>query len=122
MRELLADDEVWCRLAEAGGLLVGQVTFMPAAKAIQPVDDPRFAHLRNLFVAPDFWGTGLASELDAAGLEAARERGYDRIRLFTPADHGRARRFYEREGWVVAGEPAFDTGLGLALVEYHFAL
>ena len=122
MRELLDDDEVWCRVAEARGQVVAQVTIMPATQAVHPADDPKLAHLRNLFVAQDFWGTGLASELDTAGLEAARERGYDRIRLFTPAGHGRARRFYEREGWVVASEPTFDTGLGMEFVEYRFTL
>jgi GNAT superfamily N-acetyltransferase len=122
LSRLLGDAEVWCLLAETEGELVGQVGSLPAARAIHPVDDPALAHLRNLFVRPDFWGTGLASTLHAAAIEAARERGFAEMRLFTPADHGRARRFYEREGWVAAGEEFHDPGPDLVLIEYRHAL
>jgi hypothetical protein len=44
-------------------------------------------------------------------------QGYERARLFTPTDHLRAKRFYERRGWTVAG--AEDSAhLGLSLTEY----
>lgn len=122
LRGLLDDPNVWCMLAQAQGEVVGQITVLPAARAARPVDDPALAHLRNLVVRRDLWGTGLASSLHAAGLEAARERGFAEMRLFTPAAHGRARRFYEREGWVPAGEEFHDAGPGLVLVEYRHAL
>jgi hypothetical protein len=38
------------------------------------------------------------------------------MRLFTPADQARARRFYEREGWTLRAEPYFEAALGLDLV------
>jgi hypothetical protein len=57
-----------------------------------------------------------------AGLEAARERGFARMRLFTPEGQARARRFYEREGWRVAGAAFVPPALGLALVEYRLEL
>jgi hypothetical protein len=44
------------------------------------------------------------------------------MRLFTPAGQVRARRFYEREGWTVAGEPYDDEDLHLEIVEYRRAL
>jgi len=122
LRGLLGDEQVWCLLAEAEGQLVGQITVLPAARAVHPVDDSALAHLRNLFVHRDLWGTGLASALHAAGVEAARERGFAEMRLFTPVGHGRARRFYEREGWVPAGEQFHEPGLDLVLIEYRYAL
>jgi GNAT superfamily N-acetyltransferase len=122
LRGLLGDEQVWCLLAEADGEVVGQVTVLPAARAARPVDDPALAHLRNLFVRRDFRGTGLASALDAAAVEVARERGFAELRLFTPAGHARARRFYEREGWVPAGEEFHDPAPGLVLMEYRYAL
>ena len=48
--------------------------------------------------------------------------GFARMRLFTPAAHGRARRFYEREGWVQAGEEFHAPGPDLVLVEYSYSL
>ena len=41
------------------------------------------------------------------------------MRLFTPAGHARARRFYEREGWEPRGEPTLEEPLGLELIEYR---
>ena len=123
LRALLADDDVWCLVAESeDGALAGQVTILPAARAPHPVPGRALAHLRNLFVGREFWGTGLARTLNAAAVEAARERGYTELRLFTPAGQDRARRFYEREGWAQVGESFHDPGPDLALVEYRYAL
>jgi GNAT superfamily N-acetyltransferase len=121
-RGLLAEDTTWCRLAESNGRLVGQVTFLPAARSAMPVDEPGLAHLRNLFVDREFWGTGLACELHDAAIAAARERGFEQMRLYTPARHGRARRFYEREGWAQAGEEFHSPGPDLVIVEYRNTL
>jgi GNAT superfamily N-acetyltransferase len=122
LRALLGEDDVWCLVAECDGALAGQVTVLPAARAPHPVAGTALAHLRNLFVERDFWGTGLARTLNAAAVEAARERGYEALRLFTPARQERARRFYEREGWAQRGEAFHDPGPDLELVEYRYAL
>jgi GNAT superfamily N-acetyltransferase len=122
LHELLPDPDVWCMLAEAGGELAGQVTFMPASRHWSAVDDPGLAHLRTLFVRRERWGTGVATTLLAAATAEAGERGYEQMRLFTPARQRRARRFYEREGWSVAGEEYHDPGPDLVIVEYRRAL
>jgi GNAT superfamily N-acetyltransferase len=122
LHELLPDPDVWCRVAESGAELAGQVTFMPASRHWSAVDDPSLAHLRNLFVRRDFWGTGVATALLTAAVAEARERGYAQMRLFTPARQARARRFYEREGWAVAGDEFHEPGPDLVLVEYRRAL
>lgn len=121
-RALLGDDEVWCLVAESGGDVVGQITVLPAARSAHKVDEPGLAHLRNLFVREDHWGTGLAAELHARALRTATDRGFAAIRLFVAADHPRARRFYERGGWSPVSEACFDPGIGLAIVEYRRAL
>jgi GNAT superfamily N-acetyltransferase len=123
LRGRLGDEQVWCLLAETGdGELAGQITVLPAARAVHPVDDPALAHLANLFVRRDLWGTGLAGALHAAAVDTARGRGFSAIRLFSAAGQRRARRFYEREGWLPAGEEFYDAALGLAVIEYRYAL
>jgi GNAT superfamily N-acetyltransferase len=122
LRALLADERVWCRLAEDERGLAGQVTVLPASSAARPLDDPAVGHLRNLFVRRDRWGSGLAKALHAAALEAARERRYREMRLFSAAAQARARRFYEREGWALVGEPAHVPRVGLVMVEYRRTL
>jgi GNAT superfamily N-acetyltransferase len=120
LRELLADADVYCLIAESGSGLVGQITFLPAARAPHPVEDSSLAHVSNLFVRRDYWGVGLASELHRAALDAADARGFTEFRLFVAAGQARARRFYEREGWLPAGEPCDDPIPGLTMIEYRY--
>jgi GNAT superfamily N-acetyltransferase len=118
VRRLIGQGRWWCLLAEHGGELAGQASFVPAAAGPEPVDDPRLAHLSGLFVEPRWWGSGLASTLHAAALEEASARGFTNIRLFTPAGQARARRFYEREGWVRTDDHR-DLAAGLPTLEYR---
>jgi GNAT superfamily N-acetyltransferase len=122
LRVLLADPDAFCLVAEDDAGLAGQVTVLPAARASRPVDEPRLAHLRNLFVRGDLWGSGLARTLHAAALDAARERGFSAMRLFSAAGQTRVRRFYEREAWQCVGEPWHEARLALDMVEYRRAL
>ena len=119
MAERLETPQVWCRLAEDDTGVAGYVSLLPATEARRPVDDPALAHFWMLFVRAPWWGSGLATELHRAALAAAADRHYNAMRLFTPAGQARARRFYEREGWTVAGEPYPDEELGMAIVEYR---
>lgn len=54
------------------------------------------AELRALYVDPRFWGTGIATAL--------HRRAAACTQLEVIAANARARRFYEREGWTLAGE------------------
>jgi GNAT superfamily N-acetyltransferase len=121
LRASLADDRVCCLVAESGGEIVGQITVLPAARAPHPVADPALAHLSNLFVRRDHWGTGLARELHAAAIDNAREQGFRELRLYVAEGQTRARRFYEREGWAARGEPFDDPVPGLRMVEYRYS-
>jgi GNAT superfamily N-acetyltransferase len=123
VRARLRDPETWCLSAWDGTGAAGHVAFIPARASRRPEGVPAMlAHLWQLFVREPWWGTGLAVTLLARAVEAARERGYEEMRLYTPARHARARRFYEREGWHVAGEPELVPGLGLELVEFRRGL
>jgi putative acetyltransferase len=76
-------------VAEAKGRLMGFVTI-----------DPRTFDLDQMVVAPEAWGVGIAGALIT---EAKRlsPRGID---LHVNKDNARAIRFYERQGFVIAGE------------------
>jgi diamine N-acetyltransferase len=121
-REALADPEIWCLIAEADGEAAGHVAFMPARLHTHPSDEPGLAHVWQLFVRAPWWGSGLATELHGAAIAEAAARGFTELRLFTPAGQLRARRFYEREGWTAAGEPADAPEVGLPIVEYRRAI
>jgi len=122
VREALADTDVCCLVADSESGLVGQITLLPAARASHPVDDSSLAHVSNLVVRRDYWGVGLASVLHRAALQAADARGFTQLRLFVAAGQARARRFYEREGWLPAGDPFADPIWGLTFIEYRHRL
>jgi GNAT superfamily N-acetyltransferase len=103
----------WGRAAFDGGDVAGHVLFVPAAGL------PGVAHLGGLFVAPSWWGSGLAARLLADAVAEMRAQGFAQGRLFTPELQARARRFYEREGWRVQPGRLPEPGLGLDLVEYR---
>jgi len=119
LAERLPKPTVWCLLAEQGSRVAGYVALLPAADARWPVSEPGLAHFWMLFVRAPWWGSGLASRLHEASRDAAVQRGFTAMRLFTPADQARARRFYEREGWTLAGAPFRDEEVGLFVVEYR---
>jgi len=76
-------------VVESGGRLAGFVTV-----------DPKTGDLDQIVVAPEAWGTDVAAMLMA---EARRisPKGLD---LRVNADNARAIRFYEKQGFVDAGE------------------
>ncbi|MDP1585246.1 MAG: GNAT family N-acetyltransferase [Bradyrhizobium sp.] len=75
-------------VAEQAGALIGFVTIDGSG------------YLDQLVVAPDHWGSKLATEL----VDEAKRRSPDGVTLKVNADNARAIRFYERSGFVHAGE------------------
>jgi GNAT superfamily N-acetyltransferase len=129
-RRTLADPATWAMVAVVEDEPVAHVSFLPArtrAAADSPRDwrerplIPGMAHLWQLFVGREWWGTGVAGILHDEAIAEMRTRGYELGRLFTPAAHPRARRFYERRGWVAVDE-RYNEDLGLELVEYRLDL
>jgi GNAT superfamily N-acetyltransferase len=122
LRGFLGNEEVWCLVAEEEGEITGHVAIMPSRIHAHPSDDDALAHLWQLFVREPWWGSGLATALHAEAVREAAARGFTSMRLFTAAAHGRACRFYEREGWTPAGAPFDGLDFGMPLVEYRRAI
>jgi GNAT superfamily N-acetyltransferase len=123
IRERLMLPDSWCVIAHDGGRVAGHAGFLAARgqdDARTPI--PGLAHLWALFTREPWWGSGLARHLHALAVEEAFARGYQRMRLYTPAGQVRARRFYEREGWTTDGAERYEPMLALDLVEYCLGL
>jgi putative acetyltransferase len=80
-------------VAEQDGIAVGFVTIDAAG------------YLDQLVVAPDRWGSELATML----VDEAKRRAPDRITLLVNKDNARAIRFYERNGFAHAGDDVNPT-------------
>ena len=120
IREGLARPSTWAVLAFSGSEPAGHVSVSQARERKEPRPDiPGLAHLWQLFVRPPWWGSGLATRLNALAVANAAERGFTAIRLLTPAEHRRARAFYEREGWSTDDVLIPEPMLGIDLVQYR---
>jgi GNAT superfamily N-acetyltransferase len=73
------------------------------------------SELRDLYVVPEAWGSGAAVALMDAALEAIDA---DEATLWVVEANGRARRFYEREGWEPTGETR-ETPFGPRELQYR---
>ena len=71
-------------------------------------EDPGRGELYAIYVEPEEWGSGLAQALLERSEGELRNRGHAEAVLLVLHDHPRARRFYERNGWI-AGEPFRET-------------
>jgi putative acetyltransferase len=80
-------------VAEQQGELIGFVTVDASG------------YLDQLVVAPEHWGSELATRL----VDEAKRLSPDRITLLVNADNARAIRFYARNGFVHAGEDVNPT-------------
>ena len=80
-------------VAEEAGAMTGFVTIDATG------------YLDQLVVAPDRWGSALAARL----LDEAKRLSPDRITLLVNTDNTRAIRFYQRHGFVHAGEDVNPT-------------
>jgi GNAT superfamily N-acetyltransferase len=112
------DTRAWVLMALANEQVVGLVSLSMTTGADARVPDPGTVYLWQMFVSPDWQGSGLAGALIDRLLEEARSRDYHRIVLWTPAGAAQARRFYEREGFELTGEEDTDSNFGLPLVQY----
>jgi GNAT superfamily N-acetyltransferase len=101
---------IW--VAERSGEIVG------IAVALR--ERPESVELRDLYVAPSAWGSGIAVQLiDAAigSVEAAAREAF----LWVGEANARARRFYVREGWIPDGASRASP-LGLTELRYRKSL
>lgn len=115
--EWLADQQPrWQVLvAEVAGRVVG------FASVGESRDEAGKGELAAIYVLPDAWGSGAGSALMASALEELR--GYSSATLWVLEDNPRARRFYEREGWILDGGRREEEFLGVTVVElrYHIS-
>ena len=59
--------------------------------------------IRGLYLMPEHWGKGFGKALFTWGIKALDKQNYTSISLWVLEDNIRARRFYEKQGFVVDG-------------------
>jgi len=107
-RDDLASTELAVRLAEAEGQAIAYAKVGPPTLPFE-VTRPT-AELRQFYVLEPWQGAGVAQALMTWVEEEARRRAAEQIVLSVFIDNHRARRFYERYGFVIIGQYHFMVG------------
>ena len=96
------------RLAEADNIAAGYVKLGPMKLPAQT--SRRALVLDQLYVLKAHHGTGIAKALMDWAIEEARRRDAEELYLTVYVDNHRARRFYDRYGFVAVGRYDFMVG------------
>jgi ribosomal protein S18 acetylase RimI-like enzyme len=104
----LADPEFAVRLAEADGEVIAYAKIGPPHLPFEPRGEA--IELRQFYVLSGWHGQGIADQMMRWAIDEAQRRGGDDLYLSVFVDNHRARRFYERWGFVAEGRYAFMVG------------
>lgn len=83
-------------------------------------DEDGKGELAAIYVLPEAWGSGAGAALMATALEELS--GYSSATLWVLEDNPRARRFYEREGWILDGGRRDEEFLGVTVAEVRYRI
>ena len=83
-------------------------------------DAPASGQLWALNLRPSAFGIGLGKALHDAALAVLGEQGHQDAYLWVAERNPRARRFYEREGWVADGASRVEEFGGAPVAEVRY--
>lgn len=95
-------------VAEEEGRIIGQVFLAYYGKATYP----QYPDIRDMHVIDERRGQGIGTEFIQACEDLARQKGYNTIGLSVdPKMNARARRLYERYGYLPTGDEPYLDGV-----------
>jgi GNAT superfamily N-acetyltransferase len=98
-------------VVDRGGGVLGGMIYTNAL-----ADPPHDAFISSMYLDEDLRGGGMADALMQAAESWARAMGSPRVELWASYGNLRARRFYERHGYVLGGvDEAWERGGGSSL-------
>jgi ribosomal protein S18 acetylase RimI-like enzyme len=117
-----ADEAELLVAVDAGGAVVGSVTFCPAGSPWRELARDDEAELRMLAVRPDAQRLGVGRALTAACVDRARELGFGALVLSTPSVAPAAHRLYEGIGFTRDQTRDWSPVPGVELLGYVLLL
>jgi RimJ/RimL family protein N-acetyltransferase len=110
---LLSDAEFYLVLAD------GQPAGVFNLHNCRDADASGCAEIGVFYFLPDYWGRGLGAQAMAFAFDRLRERGYEQVILWVLEENLRARRFYEKQGFMADGTSKVIT-LGRELTDIRY--
>ncbi|GLW99646.1 GNAT family N-acetyltransferase [Microtetraspora sp. NBRC 16547] len=115
-RAMMADPARGVVVGEIEGRIVGLSAFGPAHNG------DAGGEVYAIYTLRECWSRGLGSALMARSLARLRELGHREVGLWVLEDNSRARRFYERTGFVLSGRMETTELSGVSLSEVHYRM
>ena len=84
-------------------------------------DKPNAGEIIGFYMIEEFWGKGYGREMMDFAINELKSAGYNEIILWTLEDNGRARRFYEKCGFIFDGTKK-EIIIGKPLIEIRYSL
>jgi ribosomal protein S18 acetylase RimI-like enzyme len=106
----LADPRLANLLMEYDGMLAGHAQLRFGGAAPEAVEPLPSAEIGRFYVDTRFHGRGVAQQLMTEVCEVSRERGARSLWLSVWQQQPQAIRFYEKEGFRIAGTLVFEVG------------
>lgn len=106
--EEIGNPDFALRLAEENAEAIAFAKLGPPSLSVEP--PPRTQELRQIYVLQPWQGLGVAQRLFDWAEGEARRRGGEHMQLSVYVENHRARRFYERRGFVDVGRHDFMVG------------
>jgi GNAT superfamily N-acetyltransferase len=91
-----------CFIAEVDDEIVGHAT-VGRFRGGDDLREPAVGEIFAMYVVPEHWSAGVGAALMRAALDHLVGHGLNEVRLWVIADNPRARRFYERFGYIADG-------------------
>jgi len=77
--------------------------FMTFGKCRDDDKDSSLGEIWGIYLLPEFWRQGIGSELISWGVNSLNDLGYNKVCLWVLEENMRARKFYEKQGFIYDG-------------------
>jgi GNAT superfamily N-acetyltransferase len=105
-------------VADASGTLLGFVGYSPTRDG--DADPVQVGEIDAMYLLPSAWGKGVGRRLMGAALAHLAEAQFDQVTLWVLDSNVRARRFYERGGWLADGAQKIDENRGFPIAQVRY--
>lgn len=85
-------------------------------------EDDKTIEITDFYVEPFFVGQGIGTLLVEYLVSQVREKGFQKILLWVIKDNVRARKFYEKNGFINSGKTRIIEGTGKVDCCYEYRL
>jgi len=116
-RQLLSEPDFDSYCVMYGDRMIGLLTFGKN----RDEDKPYSGEIGGMYLVGEFWDKGYGGKMMDFAKNELKRMGYDEVSLWVLEENARARRFYERHGFVFDGAKK-EIHIGKPLIEIRYSL